>query len=101
MELLFGILVFIFVILLPAIAIFSFTSTVTRGVYHWAESQTEQSIEVLRSSNRKSVKAIKPIQKKEVVEEYLGYPEYFEDSDEFKQILDNYNFDVRSFLKKR
>jgi hypothetical protein len=98
METIFGLFVFIFVILLPAIAIFSFTSTVTRGVYHWAESQ---SVSTVKPQKKKKSKKSNRVHKKEVVEEYLGYPEQFEDSEEFKQILDNYNFDVQSFLKKR
>lgn len=98
MEILLGFFVFVFVILLPAMAIFSFTSTVTRGVYHWAESQVEE--EPVAQKKKKRQKTPQP-QQLETVESYLGYSERFEDSEEFKQILDNYNFDVRSYLKKR
>jgi hypothetical protein len=95
-----SVLVFLFVIVLPAIAIFSFTSTVTRGVYHWAESQTEPSPppKTKRAAKQKKINKQEQL---ETVEQYLGFSERFEDSDEFKQILDNYNFDVRSYLKKR
>ncbi len=100
MEILLGFFVFVFVILLPAIAIFSFTSTVTRGVYHWAEAQVEEEPVVHKKKKKKRQKTPQS-QQLETVESYLGYSERFEDSEEFKQILDNYNFDVRSYLKKR
>lgn len=98
MEILLGFFVFVFVILLPAMAIFSFMSTVTRGVYHWAEAQVEE--EPVPQKKKRRKKTPQP-QQLETVESYLGYSERFEDSEEFKQILDNYNFDVRSYLKKR
>ncbi len=96
-----SVLVFLFVIVLPAIAIFSFTSTVTRGVYHWAESQTESSPPPKQPKRTAKQKKVNKQEQLETVEQYLGFSERFEDSDEFKQILDNYNFDVRSYLKKR
>jgi hypothetical protein len=89
-----GFIVFTVFILLPAIAIFSFTYTVTRGVYSWAQHQAY-------SPPQTKIIQHSPAQKKELVDDYLGYSEEFEDSGEFKDILDKHDFDVRNYLRKR
>lgn len=83
-------------IVFPLIAIFSFVSTVTTGVYDWSKNQSTQhtpSKPVKTRSKRVKHKAVEFV-------DYAGHPETFEDSDQFKEILDNNNFDVRDYLRK-
>lgn len=131
-----GALLFIIFIVLPAIAIFSFSSRVTSGVYHWAdrqhpqpvhqysyvvEEQFEEELEPVTIytedfAHEKPIK--KPIKKpvaaqayknkplktplhkedRELMESYLGYDLAYEDSEEFKKLLDKQSFDVRKYL---
>ncbi len=86
----------LFLIVFPALAIFSFVSTVTTGVYDWSKNQSTQHKQV------KPVKTRSKRVKHKAVEfvDYAGHPESFEDSEQFKEILDSNNFDVRDYLKK-
>lgn len=83
-------------IVFPALAIFSFVSTLTTGVYDWSKNQSPP------TSYNKPVKSRRTRTKPKTVEfvEYAGHPETFEDSEQFKEILDSNNFDVRDYLKK-
>lgn len=90
-----GVIIFVFLVVLPVVAIFSFTATVTEGVYNWASSQK------YKKRNNYSTNYRTTEDQYESVQEYLGYTERFEDSEEFKEILDSNNFDVRNFLKKQ
>jgi hypothetical protein len=112
MENLFSAFILLFFVILPLVAIFSFTSKVTSGIYYWADSQhpqetydyTEQ-----RASPKTTTPLIKdsplvlkyPLAKsdKNKMEDYLGYSLEYEDSSEFKNFLDNNDFDVREHLK--
>jgi len=112
MENLFSAFILLFFVILPLVAIFSFTSKVTSGIYYWADSQhpqetydyTEQ-----RAFPKTTTPPIKdsplvlkyPLAKsdKNKMEDYLGYSLEYEDSSEFKNFLDNNDFDVREHLK--
>lgn len=93
-----GVIIFVFLVVLPVVAIFSFTATVTEGVYNWASSQKYNNS---RKKSSYSTNYRTTEDQYESVQEYLGYTERFEDSEEFKEILDSNNFDVRNFLKKQ
>ena len=93
-----GVIIFVFLVVLPVVAIFSFTATVTEGIYNWASSQKYNNS---RKKSSYSTNQRTTEDQYESVQEYLGYTERFEDSEEFKEILDSNNFDVRNFLKKQ
>jgi hypothetical protein len=93
-----GVIIFVFLVVLPVVAIFSFTATVTEGIYNWASSQKYNNS---RKKSSYSTNYRTTEDQYESVQEYLGYTERFEDSEEFKEILDSNNFDVRNFLKKQ
>jgi hypothetical protein len=107
----FSALVFIFFIVLPAIAIFAYASRLTSGVYHWADRQHptpnyqypvpyhERIVEETITTT--TTRTTHPSTKYDVTpeEEYLGHSEQFEDSPQFAKILDSKRFDVRDYLK--
>lgn len=104
MESFISFILFIFLILIPAIAIFSFVSKLTTGIYNWADNQPTK----VKQKQPVKAKVIKPkpitrkvkTNEKELVTDYLGYPVDLEDSEELKTLLDNKNFDFRNYLKK-
>ncbi len=124
MENLFSAFILLFFVILPLVAIFSFTSKVTSGIYYWADSQHPQETHIYNEHQapqethiynehqappKTTITPIKdeplvlkyPLAKsdKNKMEEYLGYSLEYEDSSEFKDFLDNNDFDVREHLK--
>lgn len=109
----FSALLFILFIVLPAIAIFAYTSRLTSGVYHWADRQHptpnydypvpyhERIVEETITTT--TTRTTRPIVEEEYdatpEEEYLGHSEQFEDSPQFAKMLDSKRFDVRDYLK--
>jgi hypothetical protein len=94
--------VIVLVILVFAVSIFSFTSTVTTGVYSWSQNQTAENAQYSTTTHKpsKSTRKRKAQPVPASFEDYSGYSEDFEDSEQFKEILDNMDFDVRHFLKR-
>lgn len=112
MENLFSAFILLFFVILPLVAIFSFTSKVTSGIYYWADSQHPQETIVYEEPHipaKTTTTLIKdtplvlkyPLAKsdKNKMEDYLGYSLEYEDSNEFKDFLDSNEFDVREHLK--
>ncbi len=112
MENLFSAFILLFFVILPLVAIFSFTSKVTSGIYYWADSQHPQETHIYNEHQAPPKTTITPIKDEPLVlkyplaksdknkmEEYLGYSLEYEDSSEFKDFLDNNDFDVREHLK--
>ena len=116
MENLFSAFILLFFVILPLVAIFSFTSKVTSGIYYWADSQHPQETDIPKEQQIPSTKSpinfsytptpaplvLKyPLAKsdKNKMEDYLGYSLEYEDSSDFKDFLDNNDFDVRDHLK--
>lgn len=112
MENLFSAFILLFFVILPLVAIFSFTSKVTSGIYYWADSQHPEETHVYKKQqapSKNTTTLIKdaplvlnyPLAKsdKNKMEDYLGYSLEYEDSSEFKEFLDSNHFDVREHLK--
>lgn len=95
--------VFLFFIVLPAVAIFAYVSRVTSGIYHWADRQhpqpnykyPETTVTYVLETETKTTTRPAP----SVEERYFGHSEDFEDSREFAELLDSKRFDVKDYLK--
>lgn len=96
--------IFLFFIVLPAIAIFAYVSRITSGIYHWADRQHPTpnyryempQTETVYTFHTETRTKTRPISEEE---EYFGHPASFEDSREFAELLDSKRFDVRDYLK--
>lgn len=97
METLISIFTLIFFVVLPCIAVFSFTSSLTRGIYNWSERQNNMKIEFIPEWEPR--RELTQEEKQEMLEEYFGYAEEIEDSDELKERLDGIEFDFRNYMR--
>lgn len=97
METIISIFTLVFFIILPCIAIFSFTSSLTRGIYNWSERQNNMKIEFTPQWHPR--REMTPEEEEQMLEEYFGYAEEIEDSDEMKDRLDEIEFDFRNYMR--
>ena len=89
----------IFFLVLPCIAIFSFTSSITRGIYNWAERQNNMDITFTPDFGGDKRRKLTPEEENEMYLEYYGHPAELEDSDEMSQRLDEIEFDFRNYMR--
>lgn len=98
METITSFFVFLFFLVLPCIAIFSFTSTLTRGVYNWAERQNDMDIK-FTSDFPSPRRKLTPEEENDMYMEYFGHSQEIEDSTELKDRLDEIEFDFRNYMR--
>ena len=90
-------LITIFFVILPAIAIYGFTSSVTEGVYNWSKNQKplRQRVPTKDYDTEQEIRYRESLE-----EEYFGHPSDIEDSVELKEVLDRIDFDFRRLMNK-
>lgn len=98
METIISFFVFLFFLVLPCIAIFSFTSTLTRGVYNWAERQNDMDIK-FTSDFPSPRRKLTPEEENDMYMEYFGHSQEIEDSTELQNRLDEIEFDFRNYMR--
>jgi hypothetical protein len=98
METITSLFVFLFFLVLPCIAIFSFTSTLTRGVYNWAERQNDMDIK-FTSDFPSPRRKLTPEEENDMYMEYFGHSQEIEDSTELQDRLDEIEFDFRNYMR--
>ena len=97
METITSLFVFLFFLVLPCIAIFSFTSTLTRGVYNWAERQNDMDIK-FTSDFPSPRRKLTPEEENDMYMEYFGHSQEIEDSTELKEASERSALQSRDYI---